>query len=198
MCKIPDKVIQFIEKTMQTWRVELTAGRKRLTEVKIQRCIFQGEAVSPLLFVIAMMSLNHILGKCTDEYQLSRSQKEINHLMYMDDIKRFAKNERELETLNTDRENIQSRYRNGVLHREMRRTSNEKWETTHDRRNRTTKSRKKLKHSEKRKPINTWGYWKLTLSNKWRWKKKFKKQSISRKPASYSRQNYIAGTLSKE
>ena len=45
-----------------------------------------------------MMSLNHILGKCTPRYKLSRSQDKINHLMYMDDIKLFEKNEKELET----------------------------------------------------------------------------------------------------
>ena len=28
MYKIPDQVVQFIKKTMQTWRVELTAGKK--------------------------------------------------------------------------------------------------------------------------------------------------------------------------
>ena len=37
--------------------------------------------------------------KCTAGYKLSRSQEKINHLMYMDDIKLFAKNEKELETL---------------------------------------------------------------------------------------------------
>ena len=46
-----------------------------------------------------MMPLNHILRKCSAGYKLSRSQEKINHLMYMDDIKLFAKNEKELETL---------------------------------------------------------------------------------------------------
>ena len=46
-----------------------------------------------------MMPLNHILRKCTAGYKLSRSQEKINHLMYIDDIKLFAKNEKELETL---------------------------------------------------------------------------------------------------
>ena len=32
-------------------------------------------------------------------YKLSRLQEKINHLIYMDDSKLFAKNERELETL---------------------------------------------------------------------------------------------------
>ena len=46
-----------------------------------------------------MMPLNHILKKCTAGYKLSRSQEKINHLMYMDDIKLLAKNEKELENL---------------------------------------------------------------------------------------------------
>ena len=46
-----------------------------------------------------MMPLNYTLRKCTAGYKLSRSQEKIKHLMYMDDIKLFAKNEKELEDL---------------------------------------------------------------------------------------------------
>ena len=96
MYKISNEVINFIEKTMKTWRVELTAGGRSLPEANIPRGIFQGDALSPLLFIIVMMPLNHILRKCTAGYKLSRSQEKINHLIYMDDIKLFAKNEKEL------------------------------------------------------------------------------------------------------
>ena len=99
MYKISHEVINFIEKNMQTWWVNLTAGGRSLAETKIQRGIFQGDALSPLLLIIAMMPLNHILRKCTAGFKLSRSQEKINLLMYMDDIKLFAKNEKELETL---------------------------------------------------------------------------------------------------
>ena len=81
---------------MKNWRIELTAGEKSLAETKIQRGIFQGDALSPLPFIIAMMPLNYILRKCTAGYKLSRSPENINHLMYMDDIKLFPKNEKEL------------------------------------------------------------------------------------------------------
>ena len=91
MYKISHEVIKFIEKMMKTWRVELTAGGRRLAETKTQKGIFQGDAQSPLLFIIAMMPLNHILRKCTAGYKLSRSQEKINHLMYISDIKLFAK-----------------------------------------------------------------------------------------------------------
>ena len=45
-----------------------------------------------------MMQLNHIPRKFTAGQALSKSQENINHLMYMDDIQLFAINERELET----------------------------------------------------------------------------------------------------
>ena len=99
MYKISHEFINFIEQTMKTWRVQLTAGGRSIAETKIQRGIFQGDALSPLLLIITMMPLNHILRKCAAGYKLSRSQENINHLMYMDDIKLFAKNEKELETL---------------------------------------------------------------------------------------------------
>ena len=76
----------------------LTARGRSIAQTKIQRGIFQGDAQSPLLFIIAMMPLNHIPWKFAAEYKLRRSQKKINHLIYMDDIKLFAKNEKELET----------------------------------------------------------------------------------------------------
>ena len=76
----------------------MRAGRS-LAEINIQRGIFKGDALSPLLLIIAMILLNHILRKCTARYKLNGLQEKINHLMYMDDIKLFAKNEKELETL---------------------------------------------------------------------------------------------------
>ena len=94
MYKISHEAINFIEQTMKTWRVELTEGGRSIAETQIQRGIFQGDALSPLLFIIAMMPLNHILRKCAVGHKLSRSQEKINHLMYMDDIKLFAKNEK--------------------------------------------------------------------------------------------------------
>ena len=65
---------------MKTWKVNLTAGGRRSAEEKVQRGIFQGDALSPLLYIIAMMSLNHILRKNSAGYKLRRSQEKINHL----------------------------------------------------------------------------------------------------------------------
>ena len=45
-----------------------------------------------------MMLLDHILWKCTGGYKPHKSQENICHLKYKDNIKLFAKNEKELET----------------------------------------------------------------------------------------------------
>ena len=83
-----------------------------------------------------MMPLNHILRKCTAGYNLSKSQENIKHLMYMDD-----KTEKELETLiQTVRiysQDIGMEF--GIEKCAMLVMKSRKW---HDRRNQTTKSRK--------------------------------------------------------
>ena len=54
-----------------------------------------------------------------------------------------------------------------------------------------------LPNQEKRKPTNIWGYWKLTPSHKWRWKKKLRKNSSGQRESN-SRKTYVTETLSKE
>ena len=51
--KISDNIRNLIEKSMTKWKVELTSGGERLGEVKIKRGIFQGDSLSPILFVVA-------------------------------------------------------------------------------------------------------------------------------------------------
>ena len=68
--------------------------RKKLSWGKNSERIFQGDVLS-LLFVITMMPQSHVFKKCAGGYKLHKSQEEINCLMYIDDIKLFAKNEKE-------------------------------------------------------------------------------------------------------
>ena len=46
MNTISKKIINFIATAMKNWMVELTAGEQTLTEVKIQRRIFQDDSFS--------------------------------------------------------------------------------------------------------------------------------------------------------
>ena len=74
--KITHEVINFIDKTMKTGRVELTEGGRSLAKTNILRGILQGDALSPLLFIITMMPFNHIHRKCSAGHKLSRSQEK--------------------------------------------------------------------------------------------------------------------------
>ena len=143
MYKISNEVIQFIEKTMETWKVELTAGGKRLAEAKIQKGIFQGDSLSPLLFVIAMMLLKHFLRKCRDGYKLSKSQEKINYQMYTTISNCLRKTKKNWNPKCRQWEYTVRIYsRDRIWHRKMRHACNEKWQTTYNGMNGTTKSRK--------------------------------------------------------
>ena len=89
--KIPHQVLNFMENTMQIWWDELTPRGQSLAEVKIQRVIIQGEALSPFLFLITMMLLNYLLRKFTAKYKYSKLVEKIKHLMYMDHVNLFPK-----------------------------------------------------------------------------------------------------------
>ena len=81
--------------------------------------------------------------------------------MYMDNIKLFAKNAKELETLI---ETIRIYSRNGIWHRKMCLVDNEEWKKTNKERNKTSKLWQNQNGLKKRKITSTGEYWKKTPS----------------------------------
>ena len=146
--KLPQNVeiVKFFENPMKTWKVELPAGKKSLAEAKIPRGIFQGDSLSPSLFCNSDNATQ--LRKCTTGYKISKSQGNINHLMYI----KQSKNE-----------NIRSRHWDVIWH-----APHQYWKAGNDTwwKERNWLFKKKLEHSEEMKNKNTCEYWKLTLSNK--------------------------------
>ena len=61
--------------------------------MKIKRGIFQGDSPSPLLFVLVMIPLTLALRQAKVSYELKKGRKKINHLLFKDNLKLFAKNE---------------------------------------------------------------------------------------------------------
>jgi len=84
---------------MESWKTQLTACGKDLDEMTIRRGIFQGVSLSPLLFVIAMLPLCSVLNESTSGYQLSKEEGKIPHLLFIDDMKLYGRNEKEINLL---------------------------------------------------------------------------------------------------
>ena len=84
--------------SMEKWRVMLCAGNSEL-EVDIKRGSFQGDSLSPLVFVLALIPLSLILRKAKAAYEFSGSKEKINNLLFMDDLKLCSRNEKGLDSL---------------------------------------------------------------------------------------------------
>ena len=54
-------VIVLLKSTMIDWKTELTSGEVNLGEVNINREIFRGDPLSPLLYVISLIPLTLVL-----------------------------------------------------------------------------------------------------------------------------------------
>jgi hypothetical protein len=83
---------------MKLWNTTLTVNSSEIGQVNIKRGIYQGDALSPLLFCISLNPLSDIITKSAYGYKF-KSGTKINHLFYMDDIKLYAKSEREIDSL---------------------------------------------------------------------------------------------------
>ena len=94
---IAGNIKKLLTESMKNWRTELSSGGNVLGEVHIKRGIFQGDSLSPLLFVIAIIPLSLVLRKSCFVYEFNGER--INHLMFMDDLKLYAKSEQGLESL---------------------------------------------------------------------------------------------------
>ena len=99
MIGLADNIIGLIKQSMNRWKTNLYADGKLLGSVPIRRGIFQVDQFSPLLFVIALLSLSHILRETGMGYQLEKNGSKVNHLFFMDDLKLYGKNDKEIDSL---------------------------------------------------------------------------------------------------
>ena len=86
LVQVSDNILKFVKRSMANWQTELTSCGESLAKVNIRRAIYQGDSLSPLLFVICMILLTHILCKAKTRYTLGGVEKN-NHLLFMDDLK---------------------------------------------------------------------------------------------------------------
>ena len=77
----------------------LRTGNSELGEADTKRGIFQRDSLSPLVFVLALIPLSLILRKVKAAYEFSGSKEKINHLLFMDELKLYSRNEKGLDSL---------------------------------------------------------------------------------------------------
>ena len=97
--KVSENITTLIRNSMKNWRVELTSMGEKLGEVNIRRGIFQGDSLSPILFVMALIPLSIVLNKTKVGYGLRKNRGKISHLLYMDDLKLYGKSLEKLDSL---------------------------------------------------------------------------------------------------
>ena len=62
---------------MEKWKAMLCSGNYEFGEVEIKRGIFQGDSLSLLVFVLALIPSSLILEKAKRAYEFSESKKKI-------------------------------------------------------------------------------------------------------------------------
>ena len=99
MFGIAENLRTVLQKSMQQWRLLLTTNGEDLGEVNVKRGIFQADSLSPLLFVLSMVPLSLILKKVNACYKWGKKEYKLNHLLFMDDLKLYAKSAEQTNTL---------------------------------------------------------------------------------------------------
>ena len=99
MFDIADNVRSFLEKSMKNWTPLLTTNGSDLCEVDVNRGIFQGDSLSPLIFVICIIPLSLLLRKVKASYEWGRKVFKLNHLLFTDDLKLFGKGDDQIDSL---------------------------------------------------------------------------------------------------
>ena len=96
---IAENIKSLLVNSVEKWKVMLCSGNSELGEVEIKRSIFQGDSLSPLVFVLPLIPLSLILRTTKAAYEFSESKEKINYRLFMDDLKLYSRNERGLDSL---------------------------------------------------------------------------------------------------
>uniref|UniRef100_H3AWP0 Reverse transcriptase domain-containing protein n=1 Tax=Latimeria chalumnae TaxID=7897 RepID=H3AWP0_LATCH len=104
MYKVNEKVIALLSTLMQMWRTHLhvnVRGQGYQTQsIRIERGIFPGDSLSPLRFCLALNPLSKMLRNSGYGYSLGRRPTVlVSHLFYMNDLKLYAKNSDQLQSM---------------------------------------------------------------------------------------------------
>ena len=92
-------MISIISNCFVNWKTVLTSGGAEIGQVVIRRGIFQGDSLSPLLFILVMLPLTQVLPKIKAGYKMARGMRSSDHLLFMDDLKLYGATKDQLDSL---------------------------------------------------------------------------------------------------
>ena len=84
---------------MIDWKTELISGDTNLGEVNINRGIFQGDSLSPLLFIKSLTLLAPVLRRMKQGYSFQKGKSKLNLSLFMDELKLYESNQNEIDSL---------------------------------------------------------------------------------------------------
>lgn len=104
----PKKLGTILERLMSSWvtRLEIggpnAKGKKRSAPIKVLNGIFQGDSLSPTLFILCVAPLSYAIDKAVRPCRSSTGRSkgigfELGHQFYVDDLKLYARTPEELE-----------------------------------------------------------------------------------------------------
>ena len=99
--KISPVIIQFLSSAMKLWKTDLylyyDGGCVLVEEVQFKRGIYQGDSLSPLLFIISINPISLLLNRKCRGYKLEGIN--LTHILYMDDLKGYCDSPKSLEVM---------------------------------------------------------------------------------------------------
>ena len=99
MFGVAENIKSLLMNSMEKWKVMLCSGNCELGEVEVRQDIFQGDSLSPLVFVLALIPLSLILRKVKAACEFSESKENINHLLFTNDLMLHSRSEKGLDSL---------------------------------------------------------------------------------------------------
>ena len=97
--KINKTIQKFITTMIPQWRTTANLpsadGFINTDPIYFKRGIFQGDSLSPLLFCLSLIPISSILRRNQIGYSIENTK--VSNLLYIDDLKIYAKGEEEME-----------------------------------------------------------------------------------------------------
>ena len=92
-------IIELLKRSIRSWRTILFSGKNVLGKINMTQSTFQGDSLSTLLFVVAVIPVTIILRTLKQEHSFRKDKERLNHLLFMDNLKLCGSNDNEINSL---------------------------------------------------------------------------------------------------